>query len=354
MSISDSLAGAQVAVALSGGVDSAVAAALLRDQGLKVAGVHLRLAAGGPGGEHLQALAQGLGLPWCEVDLREAFSRQVLDYFAGEYSQGRTPNPCVRCNAAIKFGRLWQIIKEAGVPYLATGHYARLQTGADGTLELHRGRDRTKDQSYFLQRLPRELLPHLLFPLGEITKKEVRQRYRDLGLPLPEDYRESQELCFIPQGRYQQFLQEHLGGLGPPGEMVDCRGRVLGRHRGLEYYTVGQRRGLGIPAAAPYYVLEIRPETNQVVLGYKNEIFSAGLRATAVNWLIAPPVTEMTARAVIRYRHPGVAARVYLENQGQVRVIFESPQSAVAPGQAVAFYQGNRLLAGGWIEERLP
>lgn len=245
------------------------------------------------------------------------------------------------------------MLQEAGVPYLATGHYARLQTGADGTLELHRGADRTKDQSYFLHRLPRGLLPQLLFPLGEMTKKEVRQHYRRLGLPQAEDYRESQELCFITQGRYQEFLLEHLGGLGPPGDLLDCRGRVLGRHRGLANYTVGQRRGLGIPAAAPYYVVEIRPETNQVVLGHRGELFSSGLRATAVNWLIDPPDAEMTARAVIRYRHPGVAARLYLENPAEVQVIFEKPQSAVAPGQAVAFYQGDRLLGGGWIEERI-
>ncbi len=353
MSLSDLLADAQVAVALSGGVDSAVAAALLRDRGFKVVGVHLRLAAGGPAGEHLQALAQGLGIPWCEVDLKEDFSRQVLDYFAGEYSRGRTPNPCVRCNAAIKFGRLWQMLKKAGVPYLATGHYARLHLGADGTLELLQGADRSKDQSYFLHRLPGELLPHLLFPLGEMTKTEVRQRYRRLGLPQAGDYRESQELCFITQGRYQEFLLEQLGGLGPPGELVDCRGRVLGRHRGLEYYTVGQRRGLGVPAAAPYYVVEIHPETNQVVLGHQEELFSSGLRATGVNWLIDPPDTEMTARAMIRYRHPGVEAQLSLENQGEVRVIFETPQSAVAPGQAVAFYQGDRLLGGGWIEGRI-
>jgi len=353
MGLRDSLAGAQVAVAFSGGVDSAVAAALLQERGLQVVGVHLRLAAGGPPGEHLQALAQGLGISWREWDLQEIFSLEVLDYFAGEYSRGRTPNPCVRCNAAIKFGWLWKMLQGAGVPYLATGHYARLQRGADETLELHRGADRAKDQSYFLQRLPRELLPHLLFPLGEMTKKEVRRRYLRLGLPLSGDCRESQELCFIPQGRYQEFLLERQGGLGPPGELVDCRGRVLGRHRGLEYYTVGQRRGLGVPAAAAYYVLEIRPETNQVVLGHREELFSSGLRATAVNWLIDPPGPEMTARAVIRYRHPGVEAHLYLENPGEVKVIFAKPQSAVAPGQAVAFYQGDRLLGGGWIEERI-
>jgi tRNA-specific 2-thiouridylase len=353
MPLKNTLARAQVAVALSGGMDSAMAAVLLRDQGLRVVGVHLRLSPGGPAREHLEALAQGLGIPWLEVDLREEFSRQVLDYFAGEYSRGRTPNPCVRCNAAIKFGRLWHLLQEAGVPYLATGHYARLLRGADGTLELRRGRDRAKDQSYFLQRLPRGLLPHLLFPLGEITKQEVRRRYTDLGLPRAADYRESQELCFIPQGSYQEFLLELKGSLGEPGDLVDCRGRVLGRHRGLEYYTVGQRRGLRVPAAAPYYVVEIRPETNQVVLGYKNEFFSSGLRARELNWLIEPSVGEITTTAVIRYRHPGVTARVYLENSGEAQVIFATPQTAVAPGQAVAFYQEDRLLGGGWIEGRV-
>ena len=298
-------------------------------------------------------LAQGLGIPWLEIDLRDDFSRLVLDYFAGEYSRGRTPNPCVRCNAAVKFGLLWPLLQEAGVPYLATGHYARLQAGTDGAPELRRGRDRSKDQSYFLQRLPRELLPHLLFPLGEFTKAEMRRRYDELGLPRAEVYRESQELCFIPNGSYQDFLLELKGSLGEPGELVDCSGRVLGRHRGLEYYTVGQRRGLRVPAAAPYYVVELRPETNQVVLGHKEELFSSGLRAREVNWLIDPPFGELTARAVIRYRHPGAAARIILENSGEVRVIFETPQAAVAPGQAVAFYDGERLIGGGWIEERI-
>jgi tRNA-specific 2-thiouridylase len=353
MRLGNPLTGAQVAVALSGGVDSAVAAALLMGQGQRVVGVHLRLAAGGPGPGHLETLAQRLGLPWVEVDLQEEFSRLVLAYFAGEYSKGRTPNPCVRCNAAIKFGRVWQLLKEAGVPYLATGHYARLLPGPDGNLELHRGADRTKDQSYFLQRLPRELLPHVLFPLGEMTKKEVRRRARELGLPKTEGYRESQELCFIPQGRYQEFLRELKGGLGEPGDLVDGQGRVLGRHRGLEHYTVGQRRGLRVPAGEPYYVVEIRPETNRVVLGYKNEIYSSGLRASGVNWLITPPGGELAAQAVIRYRHPGVESRVLMENPTAVQVIFDTPQSAVAPGQAVAFYQGDRLLGGGWIEERV-
>ncbi|MCX5893107.1 MAG: tRNA-specific 2-thiouridylase, partial [Deltaproteobacteria bacterium] len=234
----------QVAVALSGGVDSAMAAALLLQQGLRARAVHLRLCDHGPPLQHLQALARGLGLDLTFIDLREEFTRRVVDYFVAEYSRGRTPNPCVRCNAAIKFGRLWELLRVEGVTRLATGHYARLQAAADGAPGLYRGLDRSKDQSYFLSRLPRELLPHLLFPLGELTKIEVRRRYHELGLPVNDHCPESVELCFIPQGSYPDFIQARRGP-GLPGDLVDLQGRFLGRHKGLEHYTVGQRRGLG-------------------------------------------------------------------------------------------------------------
>ena len=342
----------RVAVALSGGVDSAVAAALLSRPGQRPLGVHLRLCDGGPPAAHLAALARGLDLPLTIVDLREEFTRQVVDYFVAEYARGRTPNPCVQCNASIKFGRLWELLRAQGLTRLATGHYARLQTAADGSLGLFRGADRRKDQSYFLSRLPRELLPHLLFPLGELTKTEVRRRYRELGLPVIERP-ESVELCFIPQGRYQDFIRARRGP-GTPGELVDLKGQVIGRHHGLEHYTVGQRRGLGVPAREPYYVAAIQPESNRVVLAYKPEILSVGLLASRVNWLIEPPARELEARAVIRYRHPGVAARVTPRGDQEVQVIFATPQSAVAPGQAVVFYDNeDRVLGGGWIEERI-
>ena len=345
--------GHRVAVALSGGMDSAVAAALLSRQGCQPLGVHLLLSEQGPPAGHLTALAEGLGLRLTFVDLRQEFARRVVDYFDSEYARGRTPNPCVQCNAAIKFGRLWELLRAEGLNRLATGHYARLQTAADGALGLYRGVDRRKDQSYFLSRLPRELLPNLLFPLGEMTKTEVRRRYRELGLPVNADCPESVELCFIPQGRYQDFLRARRGP-GTPGELVDLQGRLLGRHRGLEYYTVGQRRGLGIPAREPYYVVEICPETNRVVLGYKDEVRSPGLLAGRINWLIEPPAQELEAQAVIRYRHPGVAARIAPLSATAARVIFAAPQSAVAPGQAVAFYDADdRVLGGGWIEERI-
>ncbi|MBM4294564.1 MAG: tRNA 2-thiouridine(34) synthase MnmA [Deltaproteobacteria bacterium] len=342
----------KVAVALSGGADSAVAAALLQDQGWEVVGVHLRLS-GAQAPEHLPALARGLEIPLVEMDLRKEFTSRVVNYFVAEYSQGRTPNPCVRCNEVIKFGALGERLPELGADYLATGHYARLIRTAERKMGLFRGKDRHKDQSYFLARLSRGILPRLLFPLGGLTKARVKARYRELGLPRWEEYEESMEVCFIPRGDYREFLRDRQGCFGAPGELVDTRGRVLGRHRGVERYTVGQRRGLGVPSTEPYYVVEIRPETHRVVLGWREELLSAGLLAGEVNWLIEPPSGELEAAAVIRHRHPGVQARIIPLGDSRVRVVFAAPQAAVAPGQAVAFYEGDRVMGGGWIEARI-
>jgi tRNA-specific 2-thiouridylase len=342
----------KVAMALSGGIDSAVAAVLLRRQGWDLQGVHLRLSPLASSADRVGVLAQHLGIPLSVIDLQREFSREVLGYFVSEYGRGRTPNPCVRCNATIKFGRLWESLRRDGFTHLATGHYARLDLADDGSMGLFRGADRRKDQSYFLSQLSRGLLPNILFPLGRMTKKEVRRVYHEVGLPVWENERESMELCFIPEGDYQGFLQAQRGSCGTPGDFVDSRGRLLGRHRGLESYTVGQRRGLGIPAREAYYVTEIQPELNRVVLGHRVELFSPGLTASRLNWLIDPPSDELEAVAVIRYRHPGVRARITPQDGG-VRVIFATPQSAVAPGQAVAFYDGDRVLGGGWIEERI-
>jgi tRNA-specific 2-thiouridylase len=342
-----------VAVALSGGVDSAVAASLLVEQGYAVFGVHLLLAEHHPPGEHLQALSDALGIRLTIIDLREEFASGVMQYFLRTYFRGQTPNPCVKCNAVIKFGVLWDKVQEMGAGRLATGHYVQVRLAPEGAYGLYRGVDRSKDQSYFLCQLPRRLLPHVLFPLGDFTKEEVRRRARRLGLPMLESCPESQEICFIKDERYLDFLQRRRGSLGSPGDVVDRRGHVLGRHRGLACYTVGQRRGLGIPAPEPYYVLEIQPETNRLVVGRREELFSPGLRASQVNWLVPPPASELAGTAVIRYRHPGVPARIIPREAGEAEVIFAAPQSAVAPGQAVAFYQNGRLLGGGWIEGRI-
>jgi tRNA-uridine 2-sulfurtransferase len=343
----------KVAIALSGGVDSAVAAALLQRQGLDLQGVHLRLSPLAAPPDRVEALARYLGITLTVLDLQAEFSREVVDYFVSEYVRGRTPNPCVRCNAAIKFGNLWEYLKKGGVTHLATGHYARIDLDGHGAPGLFRGVDRRKDQSYFLSRLPLSLLPKLLFPLGRMTKEEVRRLSREAGLPVRENQPESMELCFIPAGHYQDFIQARRGIKGSPGDFADSRGRILGRHRGLECYTVGQRRGLGLPAREPFYVIDIQPEINRVVLGYREELLSPGLIAAGMNWLMPPPVGEIEAAAVIRYRHPGVRARITPRGGGSVQAAFETPQPAVAPGQAVAFYDGDRVLGGGWIEARM-
>jgi tRNA-uridine 2-sulfurtransferase len=342
-----------VAVALSGGMDSAVAAALLQRQAGNLRGVHLRLSPRVSAAARAEAVAHHLGIPLEVIDLQPEFQQEVVDYFVSEYARGRTPNPCVRCNAAIKFGRVWDYLRDQGCTHVATGHYARLHLEASGAWGLFRGVDRRKDQSYFLSRLPRPLLPHIRFPLGDMTKDEVRRRYHALGLPGRETIRESMELCFIPAGDYQDFIREQQGHCGPPGDFIDTRGRCLGRHRGLEWYTVGQRRGLGLPAKEPYYVIQINPGLNQVVLGHRSELWSAGLLASGMNWLIDPPEGEFEALAVIRYRHPGVQARVTPAASDCIRVVFNTPQTAVAPGQAVVLYDGEKVLGSGWIEARI-
>ena len=316
-------------------------------------GVHLVLADTSPPGQHLASLASSLNISLTTLDLRPEFGEKVVQYFVRAYGQGQTPNPCVRCNAVIKFGVLWEKVQALGAAHLATGHYVRLLREPGGEPALYRGADRSKDQSYFLCQLPLNVLPHLIFPLGEFTKHQVRRRARELDLPFMENCRESQEICFIKDESYLHFMQRQRGSLGPAGDVVDRQGRLLGRHRGLECYTVGQRRGLGIPGPEPYYVLEIQPEANRLVVGLKKELFSAGLRASQFNWLIEPPVSQMEATAVIRYRHPGASALIKPLGAGEVEAVFASPQSAVAPGQAVALYHHDRLLGGGWIEERI-
>jgi tRNA-specific 2-thiouridylase len=340
----------KVAVALSGGVDSAIAAHLLSQQGAAVWGVHLRLGDDSEVPPYLPDLAARLHLPIEILDLRPEFAHLVVDYFVEQYFQGRTPNPCIRCNAVIKFGVLWDKVRAQGATHLATGHYLQVKTGTDGSWGLFRGRDPAKDQSYFLCRLPRRLLPHLLFPLGELTKQEVRARFRQLGLPAWAGCQESQDICFIPPGRYKEFLWARRGCGSTPGDLVDRQGRILGKHRGVENFTVGQRRGLATPASEPYYVLKIQPECNRVVIGPKRELYSHGLRARDMNWLIDSPERELKVTAVIRYRHPGVEAVLTTKNNDTVEVAFATPQTAVSPGQAVAFYDGDRLLGGAWIE----
>lgn len=343
-----------IVVALSGGLDSSMAAVLLQEQGWRVQGVFLRLTVDHQVPQALQDLARRRAFPLTVIDLTREFRNLVIDDFLQAFRGGRTPNPCVSCNAAIKFGRLWDLACSWGVNHLATGHYARLATSPTGEPALLRGVDPVKDQSYFLHRLPRAILPHLVLPLGALTKAEVAALGRQQGLTDYLQTPESQDICFIPRGDYRKFLQLHPGpGLDQPGDIVDRRGRLLGRHRGLVNYTVGQRRGLGLPAAYPYYVLALDPPTHRLVVGFREELYAPGLVAADLHWLADPPPKPFDARVQLRHHHPGVDCRVTPISPHQARVVFATPQAAVTPGQAAVFYHGERLLGGGWIEAPL-
>lgn len=339
----------EIFIALSGGVDSAVTAALLLEAGWKVRGVHLLLADGQAEQPALGPLCRFLGIKWRQVDLRREFLDQVIRYFLELYRQGRTPNPCVRCNERVKFGALLRLVRSWGGSFLATGHYARLEATPGGSRALYRGVDPLKEQSYFLHRLDRNSLDAIVFPLGSWTKAQVREKSDSLGLTPYLPPRESQELCFIP-GKYTDFLQRLGGqGLNRPGPIVSLTGKILGTHRGLEHYTVGQRQGLGVPGPAPYYVVEIIPQLNQIVVGGKEDIRHAAAAIEQINWLIPPPGAPLRAEVRLRYRHPGAGCVITPGRADSAQVVFDRPQSAVTPGQAAVFYLDDRVLGGGWI-----
>jgi tRNA-specific 2-thiouridylase len=355
---------ARVVLAMSGGVDSSVAAYLLRQQGYEVVGLFMRTgvqaASSGPerkkgccsvqDAQDARRVADRLDIPFYVLDFAADFGR-IMDYFADEYLAGRTPNPCVVCNTWLKFGKLWSYGQQLEADYIATGHYARLRPGPAGP-ELCRAADPAKDQSYVLFGLPRALLPHLLFPVGEYRKDQVRQLARQARLPVA-DKPDSVEICFVPEGDPVAVVRARRPGVDTAGVITDRQGNVLGQHTGIEQFTVGQRKGLGVATGQRRYVLEILPESRTVVIGSPEELLAAGLEATEVNWLIEPPTEPLRCQARIRYRHAPAAARVVPESSGRVRVYFETPQSAVTPGQAVVFYDGERVLGGGWIERPL-
>lgn len=334
---------------MSGGVDSAVAAALLLEEGWQVLGVHLLLTSESSDSPALASLCRFLGIECRQVDFRREFASGVIQYFAAVYRAGQTPNPCVQCNEHIKFGGLLQLIRSWGYRYLATGHYARIAVNADGTPALLRGLDARKEQSYFLHRLKLDALASSIFPLGGLTKTQVQELSVARGLAPFLPARESQELCFI-HGNYADFIRG-LGeeGLNRPGDIVNRRHEVLGRHRGLEHYTVGQRQGLGVPGPAAYYVLKIVSELNQVVVGYKEELQAAAFEVKDINWLVPPPLEPWRAEVRIRYRHPGVGCIITPAGAGRARVALAQAQSAISPGQAAVFYRGDQVLGGGWI-----
>jgi tRNA-uridine 2-sulfurtransferase len=340
------LASARVAVAMSGGVDSSVTAALLQRDGYDVFGIHLRLWPGDTRNEDLEHTCRLLAIPLHEIDFTAEFQHRVMDYFCAEYQGARTPNPCVVCNEEIKFGRLLDRAGEMGAMCLATGHYARIE-GTGESFHLLRGTDRTKDQSYFLYRLGQRQLSRVLFPVGGLTKGRVRAMARELGLSAV-DRKESQDICFIPGGDYRTFLKGRVDFR--PGDIVDITGKTLGRHHGLALYTVGQRHGLGISAGVECYVLRLETEGNRLVVGDKAALSSRGLVASGLSWVAGYAPGEhggITAR--VRYKATEVSVSFDLMGN-TAEVYFEKPQTAVTPGQSVVFYRDEEVLGGGIID----
>lgn len=345
-------------MALSGGMDSALAAALLKQEGWEVTGVHFLLPASPEKADarsrKARAVADHLKIPFEVLDLQGVFHKEVILPFVEAYLRGKTPNPCVRCNPVIKFYHLKHLADRQGISCVATGHYARLRRrGEHGAVELLRGVDKGKEQSYFLHRLSQEDLSAILFPLGEMTKADARTVAAGMGLTAHAT-EESQEICFLEGTDYRQFIVSQLEAGGEEdGEIVDLEGRVLGRHDGVFRYTVGQRQGLGIASSRPYYVLEIRREANQVIVARKEEIFSSVAEAEDFHWIDQiPPERSTEAAAQIRYRHAAAPGRMEILDDRTVRFRFREPQWAVTPGQALVCYLGDRVLGGGWIRGR--
>lgn len=366
---------ARVVLAMSGGVDSSASAWLLQQQGHEVIGLFMRsgvsdeqsceLDAGPlpilPAKAHKQGccsasdaadarrVADALDIPFHALNFRDAFGK-IKDYFADEYLAGRTPNPCVMCNIWLKFGQLWEFARQIGADAIASGHYAQLSSGHAGAApSLKRGVDRGKDQSYVLFGIPRDLLPHILFPVGTLQKSELRELARRAGIRTAEKP-DSQEICFIPDNDYGRFLRDYRGETDTAGDFVDTAGAVLGQHRGYEHFTIGQRRGLGMAFGEPRFVVRIEPETRRVVLGAQAELGRTALTATRANWLIDPVPESFRATAQIRSQHVPGACTVSRETAEGFQVVFDEPQFGVAPGQAVVLYDDDRVLGGGWIE----
>lgn len=342
-----------VAVALSGGVDSALTAYLLKQEGYRVIGLHgdLGVSAKGPS-NFLKEIVSFLDIPLEVISLREIFREKVLAYFIEEYGRGRTPNPCVVCNPLIKFEALFQEGFKRGADFFATGHYARIvQDPWDKGLTLARGLDLHKEQSYFLHRLRREKLKYFLFPLGPFAKRQVKEMWQSLGLPSPPQG-ESQDICFLSGRDYREFLRaEGVQALTEPGDIVDEQGKIRGRHRGLIGYTVGQRRGLGIPGTEPYYVLRLDTVNNRLVIGPKKELGSPGCILKDFHFIAGEEELEhLEVMVQIRYRHRPVRASLKKVGPKELLVRFCRPEPAVTPGQAGVVYYRDYVIGGGWIE----
>ena len=348
----------KTAVAISGGVDSLMAACVLKEQGQDVVGIHfitgfetdLYHAQEPQKYNRLKILDIGkqLGIPVEIVDIRAEFQEKIVDYFTQTYDEGQTPNPCMRCNPIIKFGRILSHAHSLGATKLATGHYARIKKDPSGNFHLFKGLDIQKDQSYFLARLTQQQLENASFPLGDMQKTDVKQMAAQRRLrPAARD--ESQDVCFIKHISYGKFLSAQKGFEGKPGLIENVNGQVIGEHSGLHLFTVGQRRGINCPATEPYYVIRLDTERNRLMVGTKKDLLSSECRVVEINWIGKKPTLPMAVHTRIRYRSKEAASMVFPQAKSTAMVRFKTPQSAVTPGQGAVFYQDDEILGGGWI-----
>ena len=349
-------------IAMSGGVDSSVAALLMKNDGYTCTGVTMKLFdGGGKDGqqeskccslddvEDARAVARRLGMQHYVFNFSEDFEEKIICRFIRSYQEGRTPNPCIECNRYMKFDKLLERAKILGCQYVVTGHYAVIEKGPDGRLLLKKAPDNSKDQSYVLYSLTQEQLQHIRFPLGRLDKTEIRRIAADQGF-INAEKPDSQDICFVPDGDYAAVIEARTGEKPEPGNFVDTDGKVLGRHRGIIHYTIGQRKGLGIAFGEPRYVCAIRPESNEIVLGTNEELFSRDLEAGEFNWIAGtPPAASFRCRAKIRYRQAEQWTEAEVLENGHVRLRFDEPQRAVTPGQAAVLYDGDIVLGGGVI-----
>ncbi len=353
-----------VVVGMSGGVDSSVAAYLLKEQGYDVIGVTMQIwqeedsltqeENGGCCGlsavDDARRVAADLGIPYYVMNFRKEFKENVMDYFIGEYLQGRTPNPCIACNRYVKWEALLQRSLEIGADYIATGHYARIEQLANGRYAIKNSVTAAKDQTYALYNLTQHQLAHTLMPVGDYTKDEIRAIAEKIGLRIA-NKPDSQDICFVPDGDYAGFIKREAGqALPAPGNFVTEDGTVLGRHKGITNYTIGQRKGLNLSLGKPVFVTEIRPETNEVVIGDNETLFTRELYAENVNFMAVPDLKEKKEfTGKIRYAHKGASCTIEQIEKDKIRCVFEEPQRAVTPGQAFVFYDGEYVAGGGTI-----
>lgn len=354
----------KVVIGMSGGVDSSVAAYLLKEEGYDVVGVTMQIwqeeervvqeENGGCCGlsavEDARRVAWDLGIPYYVMNFRDEFKTNVIDYFVEEYVKGRTPNPCIACNRYVKWESLLKRSLDIGAEYIATGHYAQIGQLPSGRYALKKSATAAKDQTYALYNLTQYQLQHTLMPVGRYTKEQIRKVAEDIGL-LVANKPDSQEICFIPDHDYAGFIEEHTGRQLPAGNFVDMDGNIIGRHEGITHYTVGQRKGLNLSMGRPVFVVEIRPETNEVVIGDGDDVFGSTLFCNRINWMAIDGLhgKELRMVAKIRYSHKGASCTIREAGEDLVECVFDEPQRAITPGQAVVFYDGDYVAGGGTI-----